>query len=36
MKQEKDPMELNKREKAIVKFIQKQIEANGNSTYIFI
>lgn len=29
MKQEKDPMELNKREKAIVKFIQKQIEANG-------
>ena len=29
MKQEKDPMELNKREKAIVKSIQKQIEANG-------
>ncbi len=29
MKKEKDPMELNKREKAIVKYIQKQLEENG-------
>lgn len=29
MRPRKDPMELNKREKAILKFIQKQVENNG-------
>jgi len=29
MRPKKDPMELNKREKAILKFIQKQVENNG-------
>ena len=29
MRTKKDPMELNKREKAILKFIQKQVENNG-------
>ena len=29
MRPKKDPMELNKREKAILKFIQKQVEKNG-------
>ena len=29
MRAKKDPMELNKREKAILKFIEKQVDANG-------
>ena len=29
MRTKKDPMELNKREKAILKFIEKQVDANG-------
>ena len=29
MREKKDPMELNKREKAILKFIEKQVDANG-------
>lgn len=29
MRAKKDPLELNKREKAILKFIQKQVENNG-------
>ena len=29
MRTKKDPMELNKREKAILKFIQRQVETNG-------
>ena len=29
MKAKKDPMELNKREKAILKYIEKQVDANG-------
>ena len=29
MRAKKDPMELNKREKAILKYIEKQVDANG-------
>ena len=29
MRTKKDPMELNKREKAILKYIEKQIDNNG-------
>ena len=29
MRTKKDPMEINKREKAILKFIEKQVDANG-------
>ena len=29
MRTKKDPMELNKREKAILKFIEKQVDAKG-------
>ena len=29
MRAKKDPMQLNKREKAILKFIEKQVDANG-------
>ena len=29
MARKKDPMAINKREKAILKFIQKQVEENG-------
>ena len=29
MAKKKDPLELNKREKAILKFIEKEIEDNG-------
>ena len=29
MRPKKDPMELNKREKAILKFIQRQVQNNG-------
>lgn len=29
MREKKDPMEINKREKAILKFIEKQIQSNG-------
>ena len=29
MRIKKDPMEINKREKAILKFIEKQVDANG-------
>ena len=36
MGRKKDPNVLNKREKAIVNFIEKQINANVKNNYIFI